>query len=161
MQGFSFKMKIHVICIGKTNALYLREGIALYMQRLVHYCKMEWTEIKDVGISEPSQQKLREGEQILRMLKPEDHVILLDERGTSYTSRKFSEFLQKKQNAGTKTLVLVIGGAFGFSDSVYARADGKIAFSEMTFSHEMIRLLLVEQLYRGFSILKGESYHHD
>lgn len=154
-------MKIHVICIGKTNAPYLREGIALYMQRLVHYCKMEWTEIKDVGIADPLPQKVKEGDQILRLLKPEDHVILLDERGTSYTSRKFSEFLQKKQNAGTKTLVLVIGGAFGFSEAVYERAAGKIAFSEMTFSHEMIRLLLVEQLYRGFSILKGESYHHD
>ena len=154
-------MKIHVICIGKTNAPYLKEGIGIYMQRLVHYCKIEWAEIKDVGVSDPALLKLREGEQILKLIKPEDHVILLDERGTSFTSRKFAEFLQKKMNGGTKTLVLIIGGAFGFSDSVYDRAQGKIAFSEMTFSHEMIRLLLVEQLYRGFTILKGESYHHD
>lgn len=154
-------MKIHVICIGKTNAPYLKEGIAIYMQRLVHYCKMEWTEIKDVGVSDPELLKLREGEQILKITKPDDHVFLLDERGSSYTSRKFSDFMQKKMNSGAKTLVLVIGGAFGFSEAVYNRAQGKIAFSEMTFSHEMIRLLLVEQLYRGFTILKGESYHHD
>lgn len=154
-------MKIHVIAIGKTNATYLKDGIAVYVQRLAHYCKLEWTEIKDVGIADRELLKLREGEQILKLIKAEDQVILLDERGTSYTSRKFADYLQKKMNSGAKTLVLVIGGAYGFSESVYERAQGKIAFSEMTFSHEMIRLLLVEQLYRAFTILKGESYHHD
>lgn len=154
-------MKIHVICIGKTNASYLREGIQIYLQRLVHYCKVDWTEIKDVGVTEPVLMKQKEGEQILKNIRPEDQVYLLDERGESLTSRKFATFMQKKMNSGAKTLVLVIGGAFGFSDTVYERASGRISFSAMTFSHEMIRLLLAEQLYRGFTILKGESYHHD
>ena len=156
-------MKITLCSIGRTQTSYLKEGIAIYIDRLKHYGKVEWVELPDVpnkGLSK-EQLKQKEGELILRHLRNEDELYVLDEAGKSLSSRAFAEWLQKRMNAGTKSIVFQIGGAFGFSDEVYARAQGKISFSAMTFSHEMIRLLLVEQLYRGFTILRGESYHHD
>jgi 23S rRNA (pseudouridine1915-N3)-methyltransferase len=156
-------VKITILCIGKTGSSYLKEGIDIYLNRLKHYAKVEYKELPDVpskGI-DPDILKLKEGELILKNLKSDEVLILLDEKGYHFSSRGFSEFLQKKMNAGTKGMCLVIGGAYGFSDPVYTRANAKISFSKMTFSHEMIRLLLTEQLYRAFTILKGESYHHD
>ena len=141
----------------------MREGIAVYQDRLKHYAKVEYKELPDVsakGIS-PEVLKEREGDQFMKQLKPDDVVLLLDENGDHFSSRGFAEMLQRRMNSGVKQLVLIIGGAFGFSNAMYARANGKISFSKMTYSHEMIRLLLVEQLYRAHTILKGESYHHD
>ena len=156
-------MKIFVLCIGKTHSAYLKEGIGIYLDRLKHYTKLDYQELPDVpakGLS-PDMLKQREGEIILKNIRNDDFLLLLDEKGEEFTSREFASLLQKRMNSGAKQMVLVIGGAFGFSKDVYQRADGKISFSRMTFSHEMIRLLLTEQLYRGFSILKGEGYHHD
>lgn len=107
-----------------------------------------------------AQQKEKEGELILAKISPIDHLILLDENGKSFSSVSFSEELQKKMNAGIKTLVFVIGGPYGFSNQVYAKANGKIALSQMTFSHQMVRLFFIEQVYRGFTIIKNEPYHH-
>lgn len=156
-------MKIQIITIGKTSASYLKEGIDIYLKRLHHYAKVEWKELPDAAAkglaADPLKKK--EGEAILQNIKPDEALILLDEKGKHYTSREFADFMQKKMNAGTKSLCFVIGGAFGFSDEVYARANAQISFSKMTLSHEMIRLFLAEQLYRAHTILKGESYHHD
>jgi 23S rRNA (pseudouridine1915-N3)-methyltransferase len=156
-------LKITILAIGKTGSAYLREGTGIYLERLKHYAKVEYKEIADIpnkGLT-PTQLSQREGELIRRSMKSDDVLVLLDENGQQYSSRQFAEFLQKKMNSGAKSLVLVIGGAFGFSDEVYAKASHQISLSKMTFSHEMIRLFLCEQLYRGFTILKGESYHHD
>jgi len=141
----------------------LREGIAVYQDRLKHYAKVEYKELPDVlskGITQDVL-KEREGEQFMKQLKTDDVVLLLDENGDHFSSRGFAEMMQRRMNSGVKQLVLIIGGAFGFSSAMYARANGKISFSKMTYSHEMIRLLLVEQLYRAHTILKNESYHHD
>lgn len=156
-------MKIIVLCIGKTSAAYLREGTRIYLDRLTHYARVEYREIADVPVRGLSHEQvaLKEGESILKQIKPEDILVLLDEKGSQFSSRGFADFLQKKMNAGSRSLVFVIGGAFGFSKQVYDRADHQLSFSLMTYSHEMIRLLLAEQLYRAFTILKGESYHHD
>lgn len=135
----------------------------MYQDRLKHYAKVEYKELPDVpakGIT-ADVLKEREGEQFIKQFKADDIVLLLDENGDHFSSRAFAEMLQRRMNSGVKQLVLVIGGAFGFSAAMYARANGKISFSKMTYSHEMIRLLLVEQLYRAHTILKGESYHHD
>ncbi len=141
----------------------MREGIAIYQERLKHYAKVEYKELPDVPAKGLTHELLkeREGEQFLKQIKTEDTVLLLDENGDHFSSRAFAEMLQRRMNSGAKQLVLIIGGAFGFSEAMYARANGKISFSKMTYSHEMIRLLLVEQLYRAHTILKGESYHHD
>lgn len=156
-------MKIRIITIGKTSASYLKEGIAIYLKRLDHYANVEVVELADVaakGLS-PQVLKEKEGELLLKTFKAGESVVLLDEKGNGYTSVQFSEVLQKKMNAGTKGICFVVGGAFGFSQAVYDRAEMKLSFSKMTYSHEMIRLLLAEQLYRAFTILKGESYHHE
>jgi 23S rRNA (pseudouridine1915-N3)-methyltransferase len=117
-------------------------------------------DIKNAKNLSESQQKEKEGELILSKITPTDQLILLDENGTNYTSVEFADYLQKKMNAGIKTLVFVIGGPYGFSDEVYKKAHGKIALSKMTFSHQMVRLFVVEQIYRGFTILRNEPYHH-
>jgi len=156
-------MNIRLIAVGKTDSKALQTLIDEYVRRLSFYVKLELEVIADVknakNLSE-SQQKEKEGEAILARLSPTDQLVLLDENGQSLTSVGFSEFLQKKMNAGTKTLVLAIGGPYGFSEAMYGRATGKLSLSAMTFSHQMVRLFIVEQLYRGFTILKGEPYHH-
>lgn len=155
-------MKIKLITIGKTDEPYLIEGIEKYINRLKHYVSFELIVINDVKIGKKNNselQKEQEGIQILSKINPTDVVVLLDENGSEFSSIGFSEFIQKKLNAGTD-LVFVIGGPFGFSEGVYQRASSKVALSQLTFSHQMVRLFFVEQLYRAFTILKGEKYHH-
>ena len=157
-------MKIKLIVVGKTNATYLAEGEKEYEKRLSNYIKYEEIIIPDVkksGKLSENELKKKEGQLILGKLENSDHVILLDDKGKSFSSIQFSEFLQQKMNSGLKSLVFVIGGAYGFSDEVYQRANSKLSLSIMTFSHQMVRLIFKEQLYRGFSILRGEKYHHE
>jgi 23S rRNA (pseudouridine1915-N3)-methyltransferase len=156
-------MNIKLIAIGKTDNKALQSLIDDYTKRLSFYIKFDLDiipDIKNVKNLSESQQKEKEGELILSKVLPTDNLILLDENGKSYTSIDFSSELQKKMNAGIKTLVFVIGGPYGFSDQVYAKANGKISISQMTFSHQMVRLFFIEQVYRGFTILKNEPYHH-
>lgn len=134
-----------------------------YSKRLGHYIQFEMNVILDIknakNLSETLQKKA-EGDEILKRINASETLILLDEKGKSYSSEKFSEFLQKKMNSGLKNLVFVIGGPYGFSDEIYDRANGKISLSSMTFSHQMVRLFFIEQLYRAFTILRNEPYHH-
>jgi 23S rRNA (pseudouridine1915-N3)-methyltransferase len=157
-------MKIKLLAIGKTDNKQLIQLISEYQNRLKHYIKFEIEvipDIKNVKNLSTSQQKEKEGESILRKLQNTDQLILLDDKGSEFTSIEFSKYLQKKMNSGIKQLVLVIGGPYGFSEAVYKKSTGKISLSKMTFSHQMIRLFIVEQLYRGFTILKNEPYHHE
>ena len=156
-------MNIKLVAIGKTDNKALQSLIDDYTKRLSFYIKFELDiipDIKNVKNLSESQQKEKEGELILAKITPTDHLILLDENGKNYSSIGFSAELQKKMNSGVKTLVFVIGGPYGFSDAVYAKAQGKISLSLMTFSHQMVRLFFIEQVYRGFTILKNEPYHH-
>ena len=157
-------MKIKLIVIGKTKLKYLLEGEKDYENRLKHYTNFEEIIIPDVkqsGKLSENELKKKESQLILGKLENSDHVILLDDKGKSYSSVEFANFLQQKMNSSLKSLVFVVGGAFGFSDEVYLRANSKLSLSKMTFSHQMIRLIFKEQLYRGFSILRGEKYHHE
>lgn len=156
-------MNIKLIAIGKTDNKNLQTLIDEYQKRLSFYIKFELEiipDIKNVKNLSEAQQKEKECELILAKLTPTDQLILLDENGKTFSSVKFSEELQKKMNAGIKTLVFVIGGPYGFSETVYAKANGEISLSLMTFSHQMVRLFFIEQLYRGFTILRNEPYHH-
>ncbi len=154
---------IKLIAIGKTDNVQLQDLINEYSNRLKHYVRFELEIIPDIktakNLSE-TQQKEKEGGFILKKLTSSDVLILLDENGKQFTSIEFSSYLQKKMNSGIKQLVLAIGGPYGFSNEVYAKAQGKISLSKMTFSHQMVRLFVVEQLYRSFTILKNEPYHH-
>ncbi len=156
-------MQIKLIAIGKTDRTELEQLMAVYTKRLNHYVKFEFIPIPDIrnrkNLSQ-DQQKEKEGELLLAQIGPMDTLILLDERGSQYSSMDFAQFLQKKMNSGIKQLVLAIGGPYGFSEPVYAKAQGKISLSKMTFSHQMVRLFLLEQLYRAFTILRNEPYHH-
>jgi len=157
------QMNIKLIAIGKTDHKNLQALIEEYQKRLSFYIKFELEiipDIKNVKNLSEDQQKEKEGELILAKLSPTDFLILLDENGKSFTSIGFANELQKKMNAGIKTLVYVIGGPYGFSETVYQKAQQKISLSEMTFSHQMVRLFFIEQVYRGFTILKNEPYHH-
>ena len=156
-------MNIKLLAIGKTDKKALQSLIDDYTKRLSFYIKFDLEiipDIKNVKNLSESQQKEKEGELILAKLTATDQLILLDENGTTFSSISFSDYLQKKMNSGTKTLVFVIGGPYGFSDEVYQKAQGKISLSLMTFSHQMVRLFFIEQLYRGFTILRNEPYHH-
>jgi len=156
-------MQIKLIAIGKTDDKQLLLLIEQYQKRLKHYIKFELDiipDIKNVKNLSEKQQKEKEGEFILKKLSSTDVLVLLDENGKQFTSVEFSNYLQKKMNAGIKQLVFVIGGPYGFSETVYQKAQGKVSLSKMTFSHQMIRLFVVEQIYRGFTILKNEPYHH-
>jgi 23S rRNA (pseudouridine1915-N3)-methyltransferase len=156
-------MNIKLIAIGKTDNKNLQTLIEEYTKRLSFYVKFDLEiipDIKNVKNLSEAQQKEKEGELILSKITPTDNLILLDENGKTFSSLGFSEFLQKKMNTGIKTLVFVIGGPYGFSETVYQKANGKVSLSEMTFSHQMVRLFVIEQLYRGFTILKNEPYHH-
>jgi 23S rRNA (pseudouridine1915-N3)-methyltransferase len=156
-------MNIRLLAIGKTDNKALQSLIDDYTKRLSFYIKFELEVIPDIknakNLSE-SQQKEKEGELILSRISATDQLILLDENGKMFSSVGFSEELQKKMNAGIKTLVFVIGGPYGFSGALYAKSQGKISLSQMTFSHQMVRLFFIEQLYRGFTILRNEPYHH-
>jgi 23S rRNA (pseudouridine1915-N3)-methyltransferase len=156
-------MQIKLIAIGKTDNKNLIALIGDYTKRLGHYIRFEFDiipDIKNVKHLSESQQKDREGELILSKTTKSDVLILLDENGKQMDSVAFSGYLQKHMNSGIKTLIFVIGGPYGFSDTVYQRANGKLGLSKMTFSHQMVRLFFIEQLYRGFTILKNEPYHH-
>lgn len=156
-------MKICLMVIGKTDEAYLQKGIDLFLKRIPHYISFELKIIPDLKNSKnlsENQQKEKEGELILQQLTGFDELILLDEHGTEVSSVDFARFLEKKMLSGIKRLVFVIGGPYGFSESVYSKAAGKISLSKMTFSHQMVRLIFAEQLYRAMTILKGEPYHH-
>lgn len=156
-------MTIKLLGIGKTDESSLQSLTDVYIRRLQFYTKFEMEFIPDIKNSknlDEAQQKQKEGELILQKINPSDFVILLDEKGKQYSSEEFSSFLQKRMNSGLKQAIFVIGGPYGFSEEVYKRADSKLSLSKMTFSHQMVRLFFVEQLYRGFTILKNEPYHH-
>lgn len=156
-------MKTELILVSKTTDKHLAAGINDYMERIGHYMPFGITVIPDLkntkSLSE-EQQKNREGELILQKLQPSDTVVLLDEHGKEFRSIEFADWLQKKQNT-VRRLVFVIGGPYGFSEEVYARANEQLSLSKMTFSHQMVRLLFVEQIYRACTIIKGEPYHHE
>jgi 23S rRNA (pseudouridine1915-N3)-methyltransferase len=156
-------MNIKLIAIGKTDNKSLQTLIDDYSKRLSFYVKFNLEiipDIKNVKNLSESQQKEKEGELILSKLTPTDELILLDENGTTFSSVGFSDYLQKKMNSSIKSLVFIIGGPYGFSEEVYRKSLGKVSLSSMTFSHQMVRLFFIEQLYRGFTILKNEPYHH-
>ena len=157
-------MKIELAVIGKTSIGYLKQGIDEYIKRLKHYVPFEIKYIDDIkntkNISE-DQQKRTEGAIILSLLDKSDFVVLLDEHGKEYTSMQYSSYIQKRMLSGAKKVVFVIGGPYGFSQEVYDRANDKISFSKMTFNHEMIRLIFTEQLYRAYTIINHEPYHHE
>ncbi|MFD2568030.1 23S rRNA (pseudouridine(1915)-N(3))-methyltransferase RlmH [Pseudotenacibaculum haliotis] len=157
-------MKIKLLVIGKTDDKHLEQLIGVYQKRLQHYINFQLEIIPDLKNSKnlsQLQQKEKEGELILQKLQATDQLILLDEKGKDFRSIEFANYLQKKMNSGIKQLVFVIGGPYGFSEKVYQKAMGKLSFSKMTFSHQMIRLFVVEQIYRGFTILRNEPYHHE
>ena len=157
-------MKIVLITIGKTNEKYLIEGISDYQRRLKHYTNFERIEIanlKNAKNFSESELMQREGELILKQIKNSDHLVLLDDKGKDFTSQKFAQKLQQWMLSGKKRLVFVVGGAYGFSDEIYKRGNEKLSLSKMTFSHQMVRLFFVEQIYRGYTILNNEPYHHE
>jgi 23S rRNA (pseudouridine1915-N3)-methyltransferase len=156
-------MKIKLIVVGKINTAYLKTGENEYENRLKHYCKFEEmiiTDVKNGSKLSKNELKIKEGNLILKKISPRDKVILLDNKGTVYSSIEFSIFIKENMLQSTKSLVFIIGGAYGFSGEVYNRANNKLSLSKMTFSHQMVRLIFKEQLYRAHTIIKGESYHH-
>ena len=157
-------MKIALIVIGKTDAQYFAQAIAEYTNRLTHYIPFEMVVIPDIknvkNLSE-AQQKEKEGELILKATQAGDYLVLLDERGKDFSSMQFSTYIEKKMHTVSKRLIFVVGGPYGFSESVYKAASEKISLSKMTFSHQMIRLIFVEQIYRAMTILNNEPYHHE
>ena len=157
-------MDLAILSIGKIASSWILQGIEAFETRLKRYTKFSQIIIPDIknGASLAIEvRKEEEGKEILKQLSASDFVVLMDEKGKEYTSREFSEWIQKQMNSGKKRLVLIIGGPFGFSKDVYNRADAKLALSKMTLTHEMAKLVLTEQVYRAFTILKGEPYHHD
>ena len=157
-------MKIKLIVIGKTNTAYLKTGENEYEKRLKHYCNFEKIVINNVKNSSKlskNELKIKEGDFILKTLDSIDKVILLDNKGKIYSSIEFSNFLKENMLKSAKSLVFIVGGAYGFSDEVYKRANYKLSLSKMTFSHQMVRVIFKEQLYRAFTIIKGEKYHHE
>ena len=157
-------MKISLLTVGKTDSGWVREGLETYASRLRRYVPfsvIEIPDLKNAASLSKEQVKEKEGESILGNIGPRDSVILLDERGKEYTSIEFAKEIERMMVSGGKNIVFVTGGAFGFSDAVYARCDGKVSLSKMTFTHQMVRAVFTEQLYRAFTIIKGESYHHE
>lgn len=156
-------MKIKLLVIGKTDTDYLKQGIDEYIGRLKHYLPFEMIVISDLkntkNLTEDFQ-KQKEGELILNQIDNSDFVVLLDEKGKQYTSVSFSQFIEKKMITGLKTLTFIVGGPYGFSQPVYQKCNAKISLSDMTFSHQMVRFIFVEQLYRAMTIIRGEPYHH-
>ena len=157
-------MRLTLLTVGKTDIPWVREGLEMYISRLGHYVPFSLREIPELkGVSALSRDQIRkkEGELILDQVRPSDEVILLDEHGREYRSVEFAAWLERRLAASGRDLVFVIGGAYGFSEAVYARADGKLSLSKMTWSHQLVRTIFAEQLYRAFTILRGEPYHHE
>ena len=153
-------MKLSFWAIAKTDEPYLVQGIDQYCKRLTHYLPFEYRELKIKKAANPSLSLKAETEEILKGIKPTDCLILLDDKGKQFNSEGFADFLQKRFNEVQGNIVFVAGGAFGFSEEVYSRANFKLSLSALTFTHQMVRLIFLEQLYRGMTILKGEGYHH-
>lgn len=157
-------MKIVLVVIGKTDDKFIIEGIKKYQNRLKHYISFDYTELPDVkkvrNLSH-DQQKKAEGVSLLNIIKPGDHVVLLDEKGKSFSSREFATYTEKRMVSGTRRMLFIIGGPYGFSDEVYKVANDKVSLSKMTFSHQLVRLIFFEQIYRAMTILRNEPYHHD
>lgn len=157
-------MKIKLIVIGKTDEKYLKQGLAKYEDRLKHYAKYEMVVIPDIKKGKKQNVELQqeeEGKLILSKVQNSDHLVLLDERGKTFSSVQYAKHLEKKMVGGVSSIVYVIGGPFGFSKEVYNRANDKLSLSAMTFSHQMIRLFFVESIYRTFTIIRGEKYHNE
>ncbi|MCQ2158331.1 MAG: 23S rRNA (pseudouridine(1915)-N(3))-methyltransferase RlmH [Bacteroidales bacterium] len=157
-------MKITLLTVGKTDIKWVSEGLEVYSSRLRHYIGFDLVEIPELRNASSlsrDQIKTAEGKLILSKVKPGDDVILLDEHGREFRSIEFAAMLEKKMSFASKDIVFVIGGAYGFSPEVYSRADSKLSLSKMTFSHQMVRTIFAEQLYRAFTIIKGEAYHHE
>ncbi|HNX43002.1 MAG TPA: 23S rRNA (pseudouridine(1915)-N(3))-methyltransferase RlmH [Bacteroidales bacterium] len=157
------EMNVTILMIGKTNDCYLKEGISLFTGRLKHYLTVDWVEIPDLRERKnltPQQIKSKEAEILIKKLPEKCTIVLLDENGTGYTSVGFADFIQKQVNTGIKDLVFIIGGAFGVSDEIKKKADFALSLSRMTFTHQMIRLLFAEQLYRAMTIIRNEPYHN-
>lgn len=157
-------MKITLLTVGKTDKDWVRQGMDIYISRLKHYIPfavVEIPELKNVSSLSKEQIKSREGELILKNIRPTDDVILMDERGKQYSSVELAKVLQDKISYNGKDIVFIIGGAYGFSEEVYSRANSKISLSRMTFSHQMVRAIFAEQIYRAFTIMRGEPYHHE
>lgn len=157
-------MRLHVIFTGRTVGKFFQEGVAEYGGRIGHYLPFTLEELPDLrnarNLSE-EQQKEREADQVLKSLVPGDVLVLLDERGKEFTSRQFAEFLEQRTHTVSKRLIFLVGGPYGFSPRIYEAAQAQVSLSKMTFSHQMVRLFLMEQLYRACTIIKGEPYHHD
>jgi len=156
-------MNLKLISIGKTSESWLKQGIEVYVKRMIHYLPFEYIEIPDVKIAKGTSEaevKRLEGVEVLKRIESSAHLIILDEQGKEFNSEQLANHLQKRMNAGIKTLVLLIGGPYGFSDAIYERANEKMALSKLTFSHQMVRIFAVEQLYRAMTILRNEPYHH-
>lgn len=157
-------MKITLLAMGQTERNWVKEGLETYASRLSHYVQFsikEIPELKNVSALSSEQIKAKEGELILKSIRTTDDVILLDEHGKEYSSLEWASAIEKKLGNGTRDLVFVIGGPYGFSRQVYERSDGKVSLSRMTFSHQMARVIFTEQLYRAFTIIKGLPYHHE
>lgn len=157
-------MKITLLTVGKTDKDWVRQGLDIYVSRLKHYIPfsiVEIPELKNVSALSKDQIKSKEGELILKNIRPTDDVILLDEKGKQYTSVELAKIIQDKISYAGKDIIFIIGGAYGFSDTVYQRANSKLSLSKMTFSHQMVRAIFAEQIYRAFTIMRGEPYHHE
>ena len=157
-------MKITLLTVGKTDVPWVRQGLEIYVSRLSHYVPFRLEEIpqlKKVSAFSEEQIKTREGALLLSKIKPSDRLILLDERGEEFTSLRFARFIEDSASKDGRDIVFAIGGAYGFSPEVYSRSEMKISLSKMTFSHQMVRTIFAEQLYRAFTIIKGEPYHHE
>ena len=157
-------MKIKLVVIGKTDDKYIIEGIKKYLERLKHYITFEYTELPDIKNSKNlsrEQQKKQEGELLLKTINSGDYIIVLDEKGKMFTSREFASYMEKRMISGVKRVVFFVGGPYGFSDEVYSKASYRISLSKMTFSHQLVRLIFFEQIYRAMTIIRNEPYHHD
>ncbi len=157
-------MQIELLVVGKTDSSLIEQIVATYAKRVNHYCKFSITTLPDAKNTKSlsvNQQRSAEGASILRCIDPSDFVTLLDERGDELRSVEFAQWLQKRMNSGVRRLMIVIGGPYGFSDEVYARANSRLSLSKMTFSHQIVRAIFAEQIYRAFTILKNEPYHHE
>ncbi|HAH57858.1 MAG: 23S rRNA (pseudouridine(1915)-N(3))-methyltransferase RlmH [Lentimicrobium sp.] len=156
-------MKITLLVVGKTAETWTHEGFAAYEKRLKHYIRFNYQEVilpKNIRSSEAAQLRETEGQWLMKYVQQGDQVCLLDEKGSSYTSMQFADWIQRQMNAGVKHLIFVVGGAFGFSEDLYRFAQYKISLSPMTFSHQLVRPVFAEQLYRAFTILRNEPYHN-
>ncbi len=153
-------MKITLILVGKTAVKEVKAICDDYAKRINRYVKFEEIVIDSIKIDDIAKLKLKEGELILKKIAPTDHVILLDDKGREYTSEQFSAQIEGYFNQSYKNVCFIVGGAYGFSPDVYARANGKLSLSKMTFSHQIIRAIFAEQLYRAFTIIHNEPYHH-